>query len=128
MNSKPRVKCLYKVLVLCLMLGALVALPTPQQAQSGSSDPTQWCTTQYHNCMDACGGDWYCQANCDDNYAACINDADTESPEKYPVIDRSRSACLEGCKQGADSIEDPNESMSYYMACWNYCNETYPKY
>lgn len=133
MNRRPLAKCILRLFALCIMFGGLMILTSSQRVAA------EGCDTAYGDCIYNCTnlqGRPYeqCQPECDRAYEMCrLNGGETSPsgggppPMKWPVIDRSRSICLQGCQQGASQIADGAERLEYYMACWNYCNDTYPK-
>ena len=135
-------------IILAVLIGCMIFVAPLQQTKADlwgecdadRSNRNDYCLAQYNGCQ-ATGG-----TNCDGNYNACLDESArlhhdyTQSPPTgclfeneinpvpWPVISHSRSACLEGCQQGASQIENLPDRLEYYMECWNYCNENFPKY
>lgn len=120
MNNKTFVKCISKLLAVCIMFGGMTILSS---GKSVKASMLFGCGIEFHNCLDACGGDAQCKAACDDAYAGCISD----SPDPYPIINRTRSGCLQACQQECSSITDPLDRAACYEPCWEYCDANYPK-
>jgi hypothetical protein len=138
MNRRPLAKCFLRLFALVIMFGGLMILISGQKASADG------CDTAYSSCVYDCqlrstsSSDFLiCRRGCDMSYEACRLGGSSTSPStdpggdtiptKLPVIDRRRSWCLSGCSEGASQIPDMQESINYYMACWDYCNTTYPK-
>ena len=116
MNKKPRLNTFVRAFAVCLMLGGLLFSSSGEKVKGTQA---VGCGIEFHNCLDNCPG---CQ-QCHDTYDQCISD----SPEPWPVIDNSRSGCLEGCRQECGSIENPADRFACYNPCWDWCDENYPK-
>lgn len=92
------------------------------------------CITTYNQCFAGCAYDSACETSCTQSYQNCQAEAQTErdtcmegaTPQPLPVQDDRRSSCMSACG-GCAEIEDPMASLLCGTACWNYCNETYPK-
>ena len=140
-------KLILKALVLTLLVACFIVVPSPQRTRAdlwGECDAARsarndYCEQQYNLCLQNNGPD------CLTNYNSCLDTAarlhhdyttnppsgclfeNPDDPAPWPVIDTSRSDCLETCSYGASLIENFMDRWEYYDACWNYCDEHYPK-
>ena len=143
MSRRPFVKSILKLAALCLMLGGLLILLPGQKVEA--DDVSFSCIQQYSFCVMGCpppppdGSLDACRAQCELNNNSCTSceftglpigcEGGTDAlPQRWPVIDRSRSICLQGCQQGCSGIADPAERLACYTPCWEFCNATYPKF
>ena len=128
-----------RLIVLSTLIVAMMCLASPQPTRAdlwGECDAdfinrTTYCSEQNADCINNSGVD--CQESfnsCLDQSATiktdCINATDP-TPQPWPVIDQSRSWCLEGCRTGCAEITTLPEKMVCNMTCTAYCNENYPK-
>lgn len=68
-----------------------------------------------------------CRRECFRSYEECILATTDTIPVPYPVIDRSRSNCLQGCRLGCLAAQDPADRLACMTPCWFSCNAQYPK-
>ena len=133
MNRRPLVKSILKLFAVCIMFGGLVVLSPVEKVNADGCD-TAYGECVYTRCQQVPPNQFLaCRAQCDREYETCRLGAPSTSPsggdplpQPWPVIDRSRSICLAGCREGCISYADPAERLACYMPCWEYCNETYP--
>jgi hypothetical protein len=132
MNWQSLARRVVYLLVLCALFGVVMFTPSGRKVKA--DDWPYSCDQQYGFCVYSCAGitdeEAYqeCTAPCELSYNQCYADGDPTDPlpEPYPVIDNSRSACLQGC-QACTQLLDPNDRLACYTPCWDYCNATYPK-
>ena len=123
MNKKSRLNSVVRAVAMCLMVGGLLVSSSGEKAKGTQA---LGCGLEFHNCLDNCEpgtAGAACRQQCNDTYDYCVSD----SPEPWPVVDNSRSGCLEGCQQECGSIETFPERFACYDPCWQWCDETYPK-
>jgi hypothetical protein len=134
-------------IILAVLIGCVVFVVPLQQTKAdiwGECDAdrsarNQVCLQDYDACVAAGGTNCPYPNACLDESArlhhdytqspptGCLFDNET-NPVPWPVISDSRSACLGGCQQGASQIENLPDRLEYYMECWNYCNDNFPRY
>ena len=135
MNQRPLLKSILKLFAVCIMFGGLVVLSSTEKVNADGCD-TAFGECVYDRCQTLSGSQFDgCVNQCNLEYEICRLGAPSTSPsgsdplpQPWPVFNRFRSICLSGCQQGCSSFADPVERLECYMPCWEYCNETYPKY
>lgn len=126
------------LIILCALVIAMITLiePPPARADWGECDAdfqdrTAYCSQQNADCI------WSRGTNCELKFNACLDQSGTlrttcinetdPTPQPWPVIDNSRSLCIEGCSTPCGEIPDSYQRMACRVTCYHYCNEIYPR-
>lgn len=129
MLKNPLARCMFRLLTLAIMLGALSILVDTQRAQAAAFED---CDTQYGYCIYECRnktGTEYenCRFGCQSTYNMCFDDPNYDPlPAPYPVITHNLQWCLQGCAQ-CNQIADINDRLACSGACMDWCFENNPK-
>lgn len=140
-------KLIGKALVLALLIACFIIIPSSQPSSAdvwGECDAQRSirndvCLAEYNACLINNGTD------CLGTYNRCLDEAarlhhdytqspptgclfeNPDDPVPWPVLSNSRSTCLSGCSEGASQIENIEDRLEYYGACWAYCDANFPK-
>ena len=129
MLKNPLARCVFRLLTLTVMLGALALIVSTEKARAATEDcDTQFGYCIYQNCGNLSGQAYIdCRENCDHMFEECLFDEDYEPlPAPYPVITHNLQWCLQGCQSGCATIPDPDH-ISCIGACYDWCFENNPK-
>jgi hypothetical protein len=127
-------KIAFKLLFLIVMGAGIVTVLSDQNATTVSAST---CDTEFSSCiyLDCLVNSTPsvpfpdCQDNCDLQFEGCALDPSQDpSPQPMPIIDRKRAGCASACDDlyGYPTFGSPE--MEAKMACYNWCDETFPKY
>src|SRR5689334_5972199 len=129
MFKNPLVRCVSRLLTLAVMLGALTLLTSTQKVRAALDDT---CDSDYGYCIFKCApltGSAYdaCKAPCEENLIACESQQEYEpTPAPYPLVSHDFQSCMTACG-ACNSIEDLNDRLDCSGACFNWCNDHYPR-
>lgn len=129
MLKNPLARCMFRLLTLAIMLGALSIFVSSERARAAAFED---CDTQYGYCIYDCRnkvGTEYeqCRAGCMLIYDSCFDNPNYDPlPAPYPVITHNLQWCLQGCAQ-CNQIQDVNDRLACSGACMDWCFANNPK-